>query len=493
MGLTFDPAAVALPQGHFIDGAFIATAGSTEIQLFRPSDGIAFAACPIAGPETVDRAMQSAARARISSGWSKVRPRERVKVLHAWADLIDAHAEPLARIEALSSTRPITQVREVDIPMATEQIRFFAEMADKEGGALVPTAEDQMGMILTEPYGVVAAIAPWNFPLIMAAWKLGPALAAGNAVVIKPSEMTPHSTLFIADLAVRAGLPPGVLNVVLGDGATTGVAMAGHPLAAKISFTGSTRAGRAIMGNVAQNGIKPMTLELGGKSPQVVFADADIELAANCIARNIMGNAGQVCVAGSRLIVARSVAEDLVGQLQTRMSGALAHPTWDETSTYSPIISTLQIGRIDDIVTRTRTVGGECLIGGGKMDCAGSYYQPTLIAGVDPASPAVREEIFGPVLTIQTFDNGEDEALSLAAHPEYGLAAGVFTRDLGRALRMTQALPAGTLWVNRYGRSWDHILPTGGFGNSGLGKDLGRAAYRANRREKSVLIDIGAS
>lgn len=493
MGLSFDPGTVTLPSGHFIEGAYVPATGGRAMPLFRPSDGVEYANCPIADADLVDLAMQSAARARLTSGWGSCRPRERVKVLHTWADLIEAHAEALAQIEAIASTRPVAQVRSVDIPMAAEQIRFFAEMADKEGGDLVPTSDGQMGMILSEPYGVIAAIAPWNFPLIMAAWKLGPALAAGNAVVIKPSEMTPFSTLFIADLAVQAGLPPGILNVVLGDGPETGSAMTGHPLAAKISFTGSTRAGRAIMENVARHGVKPMTLELGGKSPQIVFADADIDLAADCIARNILGNAGQVCVAGTRLIVDHTRADELVAALRCRMSSVVAGPTWDEASAYSPVISAPQIARIDDIVTRARDHGAECLIGGGRIDHPGCFYQPTLLAGVDATSPAIREEIFGPVLTVQSFDGSEESALSMASHPEYGLAAGVFTRDLGRALRMTRALAAGTVWVNRYGRSWDHILPTGGYGNSGLGKDLGRAAYRASRREKSVLIDIAAS
>ena len=373
--------------------------------------------------------------------------------------------------------------------MTAEQIRFFAEMADKEGGDLVPTAAGALGMTVTEPYGVVAAITPWNFPLSMAGWKLGPALAAGNAVVLKPSEMTPFSSLRAAELAVRAGIPAGIVNVVLGDGPTTGTALTGHPGIAKVSFTGSTGAGQAIMANIARTGVKPMTLELGGKSPQLVFADADLTLAADCIARSILFNAGQACVAGSRVIVAASVADALAEALKARMAAARPGPTWDAASEYSPIISERQIARVAGLVDAAVAEGAEVLHGGGRIDAPGYFYAPTLLAGVRPDSVAVREEIFGPVLTLQTFET-EEEALALADHPTYGLCAGVYTRDLSRALRVMKRIEAGTVWVNRYGRSRDHILPTGGYKASGLGKDLGREAYHANRRSKSVLIDI---
>jgi len=239
-----------------------------------------FSRVAAAGLLTAGTAVAAAKRALRESGWSGLRPRERTRVLHRWADLIEAEAVTLARLEAVASTRPIGELIDGDIAVTAEQIRFFAEFADKEGGELVPTSDDSLGMILSEPYGVVGAITPWNFPLSMAGWKLGPALAAGNAVVLKPSELTPFSTLYLAELSVRAGLPAGLVNVVLGDGPTTGRAITGHPEVGKISFTGSTGAGAAIMENIAQSGVKPMTPELGGKSPQLVFADADLDLAA---------------------------------------------------------------------------------------------------------------------------------------------------------------------------------------------------------------------
>jgi aldehyde dehydrogenase (NAD+) len=487
MGLSFDPDTVSLPVGHFIGGELIAAEG--EIEMCRPSDGKAYAGCPVAGVDMVGRAVESAKAALKSSNWGGVRPRERTKALQAWADLIEAEAETLARIEALCSTRPVGQLVAGDIAITAEQIRFFAEFADKEGSELVPTDDATLGMIMSEPYGVVGAITPWNFPISMAGWKLGPALAAGNAVVLKPSEMTPFSAVYMAQLAVKAGLPVGLVNVVLGDGPTTGTALTGHAEIAKVSFTGSTRAGSAIMENVARTGVKPMTLELGGKSPQIVFADADLDKAATAIAGSVTFNAGQACVAGTRLIVQRSVADRLMAAIREKIKAVRPGPTWDDATQYSPVISERQRARVDSIVRAAIAAGGECLTGGGVMDSPGYFYQPTLIADVDQANPAIIEEIFGPVLTIQTFET-EDEALALSSHPTYGLASGLFTSDLSRTIRFARKLEAGTVWVNRYSRSRDHILPTGGYKRSGIGKDLGREAYLANRRTKSVLISL---
>ncbi|TDX26123.1 aldehyde dehydrogenase family protein [Rhodovulum visakhapatnamense] len=487
MSLSFDPARLSLPEGHFIGGRYLP--GPDAIEIRAPSDGRILGAIPQADAETVDRAVEAARSALGRSGWGDLPPRDRVRALQAWADLIEAEAEDLARIEAVASSRPIAEAVPGDVAILAEQIRFFAEFADKEGGSLVPTGAGRMGMIASEPYGVVGAITPWNFPLSMAGWKLGPALAAGNAVVLKPSEMTPFSTLRLAELSVRAGLPEGLINIVLGDGPNTGAALVAHPGIAKVSFTGSTRAGAAIMENIVRSGIKPMTLELGGKSPQLVFADADLDLAADCILRGITANAGQVCVAGSRLIAEASVAEALTAKIAAKMAGIVPGPTWEAATGYSPIISEAQLSRIDSLVQAARAGGAEVLCGGNRLDRPGSFYAPTILTGLGADSPAITEEIFGPVLTVETFKT-EDEALALARHPTYGLCSGVFTRDLSRALRMTRAIEAGTVWVNRYGRSRDHILPTGGWKSSGLGKDLGREAYLANRRQKSVLIDL---
>jgi aldehyde dehydrogenase (NAD+) len=336
---------------------------------------------------------------------------------------------------------------------------------------------------------VVAAIAPWNFPITQAITKIAPALAAGNAVVLKPSEMTPFSAVALAELAIQAGIPSGILNIVQGTGAVTGDLLCRHPLVGKISFTGSTRTGEAIMVASAQSGIKPVTLELGGKSPQLVFADvADLDRVAQAIAASLLNNAGQVCVAGSRLIVQRSIEAPLLERIIAQTKAIRPGPTWAASTSYSPIISHPQMARIDGIVRRAIDGGASALAGGGPLDTAsgGAYYQPTILSGVVAGSEAVREEIFGPVLTVQGFDD-EDEGLALTDH-RYGLAAGVYTSDISRALRARRRIQAGTIWVNRYGRSADFIIPTGGYNHSGIGKDLGRQAVEANLRHKSTLI-----
>ncbi|MFV0409010.1 MAG: aldehyde dehydrogenase family protein [Paracoccus sp. (in: a-proteobacteria)] len=487
MTIAFDPETLPLPRGHFVAGAYVQ--GDAALEVRAPSTGQVIGHIPVADAAMVDRAVSAAREALASSGWGGLPPRERTRALHRWADLIEAEAATLARLEAICSSRPVSHAQTGDVVVTAEQIRFFAEFADKECGDLVPTGSGSMGFIASEPYGVVGAIAPWNFPISMAGWKLGPALAAGNAVVLKPSEMTPFSALYMAELSVRAGIPAGLMNIVQGDGLSTGAAIAGHPGIDKVSFTGSTRVGAAIMENIARTGIKPMTLELGGKSPMLVFDDCDVDLTAACLERGILPNAGQFCVAGSRIIVQRGVSEMLAERLAARFALPRPAATWAAEAGFSPIISDGQLQRIHGIVQAARMQGAELLCGGDRFDHEGSFYRPTLIAGVTADNPAVTEEIFGPVATLQVFDT-EEEGMALASHPTYGLCAGLFTRDLSRALRLTRRFEAGTVWVNRYGRSADHILPTGGWKASGLGKDLGREAYAANRRTKSVLIDL---
>ncbi len=487
MTSTFNPDRVTLPLGHWIGRKFIQDTGS--IELYRPSDGARYASSPVATAEIVDQAVVTAKAALKSSGWGSCRPRDRVVALQRWADLIIADAEHIGRLEAIASARPISQSVSIDVAVTAEQIRFFAEMADKEGGDVIPTDGGHLGMILTEPYGVVGAITPWNVPVSMAGWKMGPALAAGNAIVLKPSELTPFSTLHIAQLAVKAGIPAGIVNVVLGDGFTTGTSLVAHPDIAKVSFTGSTVAGGAIMKTIAASKIKPMTLELGGKSPQIVFSSADLHVSAGCVARSIMLNAGQTCVAGTRLIVDRNVSQEFLHLLSTAMNSYRAGPTWDAETDYSPVISEQQISRIETIVNAAVSQGAEPIIGGMRMDRSGYFYPPTILSNVDATSPALTEEIFGPVITVQCFDD-EEEAFALSDHPTYGLAAGIYTRDLSQAMRGVKRVEAGTVWVNRYGRSRDHILPTGGYKASGVGKDLGKEAFKSNRRQKSVLIEI---
>ncbi len=488
---TFDPDSLDIAGGHFIDGRRIDGSGIPATVL-RPSDAHPYQEIRGATPQEVDEAVESAARAFRTSGWASIAPRERNRVMRRWACLIEEEAGMLARLESTGSTRPISETIAWDIPYSAETIRFFAECADKVGGEVAATASDKLGFVAGEPIGVIGAVAPWNFPLVMACWKIAPAIAAGNAVVLKPSELTPFSIVRLAELAIIAGMPAGIFNIVQGNGQLTGDALCRHPKIGKVTFTGSTQTGAKIMTACAQSGTKPVTLELGGKSPQIVFADAaNLDRVSAAIARAITGNAGQVCVAGSRLIVEAPIAEELVHKIAGHFSKLCSGPTWHGGTTLPPIISRAQCERIDGIVQRTIASGAQAVTGGGRAASPqeGAYYQPTILSNVDHTSEAVREEIFGPVLTVQTF-RGEEEALRMANDSPYGLAAGVHTGDVAKALRATRALEVGTVWVNRYGRSNDYNLPTGGYKRSGIGKDLGRQAYEANLRYKTTLIEF---
>jgi aldehyde dehydrogenase (NAD+) len=489
--LSFDPGALDLPSGHFINGE-IRRSAESSIEVARPSDGRRLGEVPDADEDLIDEAVANAQLAWQQSGWASYPPRERGRVLRRWADLIDGDGVGLAQLEAASSTRPVTHAYADDVPFTAEAIRFFGELADKLGGDVAATSRDSLGFIGSEPYGVVGAITPWNFPLSMCSWKCGPALAAGNAIVLKPSELTPFSTLRLAELAVKAGMPAGIFNVVNGRGSTAGAALVRHPDISKVSFTGSTRTGSAIMTDIARSGIKPMTLELGGKSPQLVFPDiVDLEQTAACIVRGFTSNAGQACVAGTRLIAHRRIVEPLLEAILARLFHFEAIPTWDSRCAYAPIISPRQAQRIQDLVNQTVTCGAELLAGGEPFaqGPGGVFYRPTVLRSVTERMPAVLEEIFGPVLTVQVFDD-EQEGIKMADHPTYGLAAGVHTSDLSQAMRAMRGISAGTIWINRYGRSRDFIIPTGGFRQSGIGKDLGVQAMEANMRHKSVLIDF---
>jgi aldehyde dehydrogenase (NAD+) len=488
--LSFDPDKIALPAGHFINGKHIRGQGE-QLAFKRPSDGLLAGELYQADAALVDEAVSVADAAARDSGWASCPPRQRGAVLKRWADMIEV--DPLlAQLESLGSTRPIYDVVNHEIPFTADAIRFYAECADKYSGDVLPTRDVSLGMLVPEPYGVIGAITPWNFPLSMASWKCGPALAAGNAVVLKPSELTPFSTVRMAELAVQAGLPAGVLNIIQGGGAVTGSALVAHPLVRKVSFTGSTATGARIMSDAAFNGMKPVTLELGGKSPQLVFDDCgDITEVAGRILRGFTANGGQACVAGTRLIVQRGVHDALIGKLIELCQGFRAGVTWDESSRYAPMIDRRQATKVASVINSARQQGAEVLVGGQRFADTGEgfFWQPTLLAGVANDNPAVQEEIFGPVLTVQIFDE-EAEGLALASHPTYGLCAGVHTKNIDRALRAMRGIAAGTVWINRYGRSGDFIIPTGGFHGSGIGKDLGRQAFEACQRYKSVLIDF---
>jgi aldehyde dehydrogenase (NAD+) len=481
----FDPDKVRLPVGSFVAGRLYQPAGE-PIEVRRPSDGKVTAIFNEAGAAGVDEAVGAARRAMRESGWRQREPRERGAVLRRWAELVAADGEALAELESVSSSRPIAETRVRDIAIAAELIRFYGECADKEKGEVLASREDVLSLVLREPWGVVAAISPWNVPLVLAAAKVAPAIAAGNAVVLKPSELTPFSALRLAELAIAAGVPSGLFNVVVGTGRETGAALVRHPGVDYVTFTGSTATGAAIMVEAARHGLKPVSLELGGKSPQLVLADADLDRVADAVASGLTRNSGQLCYCGSRLVVDRRVGEPLIGKVIERIRKAVPGPTWDERTTLPPVISPRQLERIGDIVARARAGGARVLCGGSANGEGLPFFEPTLVeARAD--SPVVGEEVFGPVLAVQQFDEFE-EGLRLADHPVYGLAAGIHTRDIDKALKAARAVEAGMVWVNSYGRTLDISSPFGGFKRSGFGKDFGAAAYDKYLRSKSVWI-----
>lgn len=489
MSLDFDPNQIELRADHLIDGKRIPEGGE-EVVVRRPSDGAASPPIRAAGEELVDRAVRSARTAFERSGWAESSPLDRAAVLKRWADLLDRDRARIAQIEAASTTRPIADVVNRDLVRAAGAIRYFAEWADKVEGQLFMGRAGATSMARPEPYGVVGAIAPFNFPAINAVWKSAPALAVGNAVVLKPSELTPYSALAIAELALEAGLPPGLFNVVQGAGAT-GSALVRHPFVAKITFTGSSATGAKVMADAAMTGTKPLTLELGGKSPQLVLVDVrDLDAVALNVANGFLANAGQVCTAGTRLIVPRMLHDEVIAKVIRIAGERRAGPTWDTSCTLPPIISERQAERIDRMLAETRADGARVILGGGRVAGrnAGAYYEPTILAGVPESSVGFREEFFGPVLSVFPYED-EEEGIAMANHPSYALAASLYTDDAKKALSVPARLDAGTVWVNAHGRQPDYATPQGGFRGSGFGKEMGRSGLESFLRFKTVWLN----
>ena len=484
----FNPDEIITRPEHFVAGEWM-TNNDEEIEVLRPSDRQIQGMLCNGSVSTVDQAVYAAHQAFVE-GWGKMAPRARASLLNQWADLIDHHAAEIARLESSVSCRVYHEVVARDVRVVSNCLRFFGEYADKVSGDVTSTPDDVLSLTLSEPWGVVAGIVPWNFPLILSAWKFAPALAAGNCVVLKPSELTPFSIARIAELSVEAGIPRGVFNIVQGIGGGVGAALVKHPLVNYVTFTGSTTTGAQVMSDAALHGIKPVSLELGGKGPQVVFADApDIDRVATLVAKGITYNSGQVCFAGSRLIVEAKIASQFLDLVLTHLKHYRAGTTWTEGTTLPPVIHDAQLQRIHHIVQSSVQEGGDVLCGGGTIETAqGTYhYQPTLINGVTKNMTVFNEEIFGPVLAVQTF-NHFDEAIELADHPTFGLAASVHTRDINKAIKSARLIQAGTVWVNDWGRRSDLTSPFGGYKQSGLGKDMGLAGYQKYRKTKSIWI-----
>jgi aldehyde dehydrogenase (NAD+) len=469
----------------FIGGKHVAPAsGEYSIDL-DPATEQPIAEVAQGNKADVDQAV-IAARAALKV-WGGMRAAERGRILQRAASLLEQHQEELIEIESLDAGKPLAAVRRQDMAAVIDTVRYYAGWCDKITGQVIPARPDALTYTVREPVGVVAAIVPWNFPLMIGMWKIAPALACGCTLVVKPAELTPLSMLRVAELFLAAGLPPGVLNVVTGKGSVVGEAMVQHPGIDKVTFTGSPRVGRGIMQGAASN-FKKVTLELGGKSANVIFADADLERASRAAASGIFFNAGQVCSAGSRVLVQRPVYDEVVQRLAERACAIqVGDPTHPKT-TMGPVISAGQQKTVLDYIKIGEQEGARIVTGGKRVGDQGYFVEPTVFANVEHEMRISQEEIFGPVLSVIPFDD-EADALRIANGTAYSLAAGVWSADIGRVHRVAAELKAGTVWINTYGYT-DVRLPWGGSGESGLGREHGDAAIDNFTEPKAIWLAI---
>jgi phenylacetaldehyde dehydrogenase len=478
------------PVRLYIDGTFVET--DNTLPTVNPATGAKLADVPLATEREVDLAVNAARRA--FEEWRFARPTDRARVMWRLADILEEHKDELATIEVLDNGKPLGEAQAVDVALTIELFRYYAGWTTKLAGSVQPNSiPGMLTMVRREPVGVVAAITPWNFPLLEVAYKLGPGLAAGCTVVVKPSELAPLSTLRLMEMVDEAGFPPGVVNVVIG-GPEVGEALVRHEGVDKVAFTGQTATGKEILRSSIPD-LKRVTLELGGKSPNIIFADADLEAAAAGAFGGIFFNQGEACVAGSRLFVEEPVADEVVGRLATRARSLRLGHGLDPSTEMGPLISDRHRERVLSYVRLAEDEGAEIVAGGQKADVGeypdGFFTQPTVIGGVRNDMRVAQEEIFGPVLSVIPWRD-VDDLRSLANDIQYGLAAGIWSGDVAKALKLADLIDAGTVWINTYGM-FDVAVPFGGRKHSGYGRELGDEALEPYLQSKSIWLDLESS